>query len=99
MITTLTTAPVLRHLDREWQVINETDASDYPSTGVLSQYDNEGVQHPGAYYSKKHTPVECNYNLYDKELMVIITAHEAWKPECEAAAYPLLLFTDDENWE
>jgi len=62
-------------------VINITYARPRPLQ--LSQRDNEGVLHPMAYYSKKHSPAECNYNIYDKELMAIIKALEEWRPECE----------------
>jgi len=88
MVTAFTTAPALRHFDHEREVIIETDASDYVSAGVLSQGDDEGILHPVAYYSKKHSPAECNYDIYDKELMAIIKALEEWRPECEGAAYP-----------
>jgi len=98
-ITAFTTAPALRHFDHEKEVIIETDASDYVSAGVLSQRDDEGVLHPIAYYSKKHSPAECNYDIYDKELMAIIKALEEWRPECERAAYPLRLITDHKNLE
>jgi len=99
MITTFTTAPALRHFDHDREVIIETDASDYVSAGVLSQRDDEGVLHPVAYFSKKHSPAECNYDIYDKELMAIIKALEEWRPECEGAAYPLQLITDHKNLE
>jgi hypothetical protein len=69
---TFTSVPVLAHFDLDWDVIVEMDASDYISTSVLSQYDNDNVLHPIAYFSKKHSPVECNYEIYDKELMAII---------------------------
>jgi hypothetical protein len=52
----------------------ETDTSDYVSAGVLSQYDDEGILHPVAFLSKKHSPAECNYEIYDKELMAIVRA-------------------------
>jgi hypothetical protein len=52
-----------------------------------------------AYYSKKHSPAECNYDIYDKEPMAIIKALEEWRPECEGAAYPLQLITDHKNLE
>jgi len=99
MVTAFTTAPALRHFDHEREVIIETDASDYVSAGVLSQRDDEGVLHLVAYYSKKHLPAECNYDIYDKELMAIIKALEEWRPECEGAAYPLQLITDHNNLE
>jgi hypothetical protein len=51
------------------------------------------------YYSKKHSSVECNYDIYDKEVMAIIKALEEWRPECEGAAYPLQLITDHKNFE
>jgi len=99
MVTAFTTAPVLRHFDHEKEMIIETDASDYVSGGVLSQYNDDGVLHPVAYFSKKHTPAECNYDIYDKELMAIIKALKEWRPECEGAAYPLKLLTDHKNLE
>jgi hypothetical protein len=69
---TFTLAPILAHFDPDWDIIVEMDASDYVSTGVLSQYDDNNVLHPMAYFSKKHSPTECNYKIYDKELMAII---------------------------
>jgi hypothetical protein len=56
-------APILRHFDHDREVIVETDASDYISAGILSQYDDEGVLHPVPFFSKKHTPAECNYEI------------------------------------
>jgi hypothetical protein len=67
----------------------EIDASDYVSTGVLSQYDNDGILHPVAFFSKMHSPAKCNYEIYDKELMAIVWAFEEWRPELEGALYPI----------
>jgi hypothetical protein len=69
---TFTSARVLAHFDPDRDVIVETDASHYVSASVLSQYDDDNVLYPVAYFSKKHSPVECNYEIYDKELMAII---------------------------
>ena len=49
-----TTAPILRHFDHDREIIGETDASDYVSAGILSQYDDDGILHPVAFFSKKH---------------------------------------------
>ena len=54
----------------------ETDASDYVSTGVLSQYDDQGILHPVAFFSKIYAPAEYNYEIYDKELLAVIGAFE-----------------------
>ena len=86
MVTVFTMALALRHFDYKQEVIIDTDASDYESTGVLSQRDDEGVLHPVAYNSKKPSPAECNYDIYDKQLMAIMKALEEWRPECEGAA-------------
>jgi len=99
MVPAFTMAPVLGHCDLERNVIIETDASDYVSTGVLSQYDDEGVLHPVAYDSKKHPPAECNSDIYDTELMAIIQALEQWRSEWEGAAYPLQLLMDHKTLE
>jgi hypothetical protein len=99
MVIVFTTAPAPRHYDHEREVIIETDASDYISGGVLSQRDDKGVLNPVAYYSKKHSPAECIYDIYDTELMAIIKALEESKPECEVAAYPLQLIADHKNLE
>jgi len=57
------------------------------------------VLHPVAYFSRKHSPAECNYDLYNKKPMAIVKVLEEWRPECEGAAYPLKLITDHKNLE
>ena len=92
-------APVLRHYNPDKEAILEADASDYVTGGILSQYDDEGILHPVAYYSKKMLPAECNYHIYDKELLAIIRCLEAWRPELEATAIPVKVFTDHKGLE
>jgi hypothetical protein len=99
MVTAVTPAPALRHFDYEREVIIETEASEDDSAGVLSQRDDGGVIHPVPYNSKNHSPAECNYDIYHKELMAIIEALEEWSTEWEGAAYPLQLITDHNNLE
>ncbi len=90
----VTSAPVLRHYDPSRQAILETDSSDYVLGGVLSQHDDEGVLHPVAFYSKSMIPAECNYHIYDKELLAIIRCFEHWRPELEGTNLPIQVFTD-----
>jgi RNase H-like domain found in reverse transcriptase/Reverse transcriptase (RNA-dependent DNA polymerase) len=73
-----TSAPVLAYFDPRKKTILETDASDWASGGILSQYGEDGILHPVAYFSAKHSPQECNYEIYDKELLAIVKALEEW---------------------
>ena len=75
----------------------ETDASDYVSAGILSQYGIDGILHPVAYFSKKHLPAECNYEIHDKELMAIVRAFEEWRPNLESAKGVIEVLADHEN--
>ena len=43
---------------------------------MLSQYDDEGKLRLVAFFSAKYTAAECNYEIYDKELLAIIKALE-----------------------
>ena len=61
---------------------------------MLSQYDDDGVLHPVAFYSKSMIPAECNYHIYDKELLAIIRCFENWRPELEHTELPIQIFTD-----
>lgn len=92
-----TTAPVLRHFDPSREIIIETDASDYVSAGVLSQRDDDGMLHPVAFFSKKHSAQELNYEIYDKELLAIVRCFEALRPELEGSAYPITVLSDHRN--
>ena len=58
--------------DPDQETVVETDASNWATGGVLSQYDNNSLLQPCAYFSKKNSPVECNYEIHDKELLAII---------------------------
>lgn len=94
-----TSAPILLHFDPEKQVVVETDASDHVVAGVLSQYDEAGALHPVAYFSTKMLPAECNYEIYDKELLAVIRAFELWRPELEGTEKPVVILSDHKNLE
>jgi len=93
------TAPILAFYDYSRKTVLETDASDWASGGVLSQYDDEGRLRPVAYFSAKHSAQECNYEIYDKELLAIIKALEEWRPELQGTQEPFEIITDHKNLE
>ena len=75
----------------------ETDASDYVSAGLLSPYDDQGILHPVALFSKKHAPAECNHEIYDKELLAVVRAFEESRAELQSVANPVKVLTDHKN--
>jgi hypothetical protein len=97
--TAFTTAPVLAHFNPDREILVETDAFDFVSAGILSQYDDEGHLHPVAFFSKKHSPAECNYEIYDKKLMAIIRCFEEWRAELESSSHPIRVLSDHKNLE
>jgi hypothetical protein len=94
-----TTAPVLSMFDYTKRTVLETDASDWASGGVLSQYDDDGLLRPVAYFSSKHSAHECNYEIYDKELLAIIKCMEEWRPELQGTPERFEILTDHKNLE
>ena len=88
---------ILCHYNSDLKLVVKTDASDYVSEGILSQYDENDVLHPVTYFFKKHSPAECNYEIYDKELMAIVHAFEEWRPELEGSPTPVKVITDHKN--
>lgn len=90
-------APVLAQFDPDDETVLETDSSGYCSGGVLSQFKN-GFLRPVAFFSKKHSPAECNYPIYDKELLAIIRCLEEWEAELKSVGQFTVL-TDHKNLE
>ncbi|CAD0055203.1 unnamed protein product [Aureobasidium pullulans] len=87
--------PTLRMFDSGKLVHIETDASDRAIGACLTQ-DHEGKRHPVAYYSRKMTPAEQNYDIHDKELLAIVAALQHWRVYAEGAP-SLTILTDHKN--
>jgi len=63
---------ILRHFDQTCETILEIDSFNYVNDEVFSQYDDEEVLHSIVFYNKNMFSAECNYEIYDKELLIII---------------------------
>lgn len=90
---------MLAHFDPNLQTVLVTHTSDFVAAAALSQYDHSGTLRPVALMSKKMIPAECNYEIYDKELLAIINAFENWKAKPGSVQQPTLIFTDHKNLE
>ena len=69
------------------------------SARVVSQYDDQGILHPVAFFSKKHTPAKCNYEISDKELLAVVKAFEEWRAELQSVINPVQVLTDHKDLE
>ena len=56
-------------MDKEFTV--QTDASDQGVGAVLSQQEDDGEEHPIAYFSRKQLPREEKYATVEKECLAI----------------------------
>jgi hypothetical protein len=74
----LTREPVLRSPDFKKEFIVQTDASNVGIGGILAQLDDEGGEHPVAYYSRRLSDREQKYSTNEKECLAVISALRKW---------------------
>ncbi|KAL0200303.1 hypothetical protein M9458_003490, partial [Cirrhinus mrigala] len=83
------TAPILHHPDPEREFIVEIDASNTGVGAVLSQRHGDPPKlYPCAFYSRKLTQAEQNYDVGNRELLAMKAALEEWRHWLEGAKLP-----------
>jgi len=94
-----TTAPILchYHLERKKQI--ETDASDLCKASILSHYEPDKHWHPLSYYNKRCLPAELNYDVHDKEMVVIVNCFQELRHFLMGAPEEIVIFTNYNNLE
>ena len=70
--------PILKVYNPELPTRIEVDASGFAMGGILSQKHPDGRWHPVAYRSQPMSKEECNYEIYDQEMLGTIRALEDW---------------------
>ncbi|KAJ1036044.1 hypothetical protein NDA18_000192 [Ustilago nuda] len=95
LIQAFTTAGVLQHFDYHLSTRLETDASDFAIAGVLKQ-EHEGRWHPVAFYSRKMSSAEKNYEIHDKELLAVVACLTQWRHMLAGLPSQLVILTDHE---
>ncbi len=85
---------ILRHFDQTRETILEIDSFNYVNDEVFFQYDDEEVLHSIVFYNKNMFSAECNYKIYDKELLIIIWAFEHWWLELKLTDISIKMFID-----
>ena len=91
-------APILRIPDDETPFWLETDASDFATSAVLTQFNPaDQLYHPVAFYSKSLGVHERNYEIYDKELLAVIRALEEYCQHLEGHPKVIEIWSDHLN--
>src|SRR5258705_2731778 len=74
----VTSAPMLAFPSRSGLFHLECDASNFAMGAVLLQQQEDGLFHPIGFMSKSFSDTEWNYQIHDKEMLLIMHALEKW---------------------
>ncbi len=90
---------ILHHYNSDHKIVIEINVLNYVFKDILFQYDENEILHSVVYFSKKHNSVKCNYEIYDKELMIIVCTFKKWWSELEDFIYSVEMITNHKNLE
>ncbi len=91
---TFTQEPILTMWEPQRPTRLEVDASSFATGGVLMQEKEDGFWYPIAYQSESMSDAEQNYEIYDKEMLVVVRALEDWRHYLEGLPHPFDIITD-----
>jgi len=91
--------PILRHFDQERPALIEKDASDCAIGAVHSEKFEDGKILPSAFLSRQLSPAEFNYNVFDKEMLLIVYALQNWRHYVLGTKHKTTIFLDHQNLE
>ena len=64
-------------LDKEFRI--KANALNYATRGILSMKCSDGLWRPVSFISKSLSDTKRNYEIYDKEMLVIVRCLEVWR--------------------
>ena len=79
---------VLPRKDRHWRLA--TDASIVAMGAVLSQYDDDNIEHPIGYYSRKLIDSETRWSIWELELGAVVWASTLCRPYLRGVHFELV---------
>ena len=92
-----TKSPVLLMPNSLKPFVLEMDASLFASRAVLRQHDSNGDWHPCAYLSKSFNDTECNYDIWDRELLAVIRALTESQHYLQGSPHTVTLLSNHQN--
>ena len=94
---TFTKEPVLTLPNTTKPFTIMTNVSLTATRAVLMQADFNGDLHPCTFLSKTLSATECNYDIFNQELLAVIHALTEWKHYLQGMGYPVTVVTDHKN--
>jgi RNase H-like domain found in reverse transcriptase len=93
-------SPILHFADDLKVFHIKADSSDYATGLVLSQQSLDNLKwHPIAFYSKSLNVVKQNYEIHNKEMLVVMRSLKEWRHFLEGAKHKVEIWTDHKNLE
>ena len=86
---------ILVLFDHTCTTVMKTDFSDWCINEILLQLIND-VWRLYVYYSKKNASAKCNYEIYDKKILIIIWCLKEWDAELRSVS-SFQIHTDHKN--
>ena len=87
-------SPVLAAPDFSVPFKLTVDASDTAAGAVLLQEDNDGIDHPICYFSRKFNASQTNYSTIEKECLALILALQHFEVYVTSSIKPIIVFSD-----
>lgn len=87
-------APVLTAPDFSSPFKLAVDASDVAAGAVLLQEDDEGIEHPVCYFSKKFNKSQRNYSTIEKECLALLLALQHFEVYVSSSSLPVVVYSD-----
>ncbi len=94
---TITSAPTLAFPSKSGLFCLECDPSNFATRAVLSQQQEDGLFHWIGFMLKGFSNMERNYQIHDKEMLVIMRALEEWRHFLEGSNQKFKIHMDHKN--
>src|SRR5258706_1942593 len=95
--STITSALMLAFPSKSSPFCLECNASNFTTGAVLLQQQEDGLFHLIGFMSKSFSDMERNYQIHDKEMLVIMHALEEWRHFLEGSDQKFEIHTDHKN--
>jgi len=90
----LISAPVLSAPNFDIPFKIAVDASDLTAGAVLLQEDDDGIDHPVCYFSRKFNNSQRNYSTIEKECLALILALQHFEIYVTSSSQPTVVYID-----